>query len=386
MPSGTDGPDTLDGGPATGVQTSISGGPGDDLITNVGFGDGGAGNDTITGAYSPPFGNAGARGAQLLGGLGNDSLVGTDSADYFSGGAGNNTIVGGGGVDSAGNGDLIDVLGDSDLDGGYSRYLISETGTHNQLFIRLPNIHSTVNLTTGLAQVDIISGGVVRRLADLTFDHINWVSASGLTNSIMGSAGGDYFYVVGGENTVFGGAGGDTIVGGGDGHSQVNGNTGNDAISWSAPNGSAWLLGGQGDDAIGGNGGANIINGNLGNDSINGGLGPEHSTLRGGQGDDHISSGSAGNLIFGDLGNNEIYGSIAGSDTIHAGAGHDSVIGWHAGDLIQVDAGVTCTFTEVDWTGPQVDIGVRIKFSNGGQMDLHNTRLDSLQAGWIVSS
>ena len=93
--------------------------------------------------------------------------------------------------------------------------------------------------------------------------------------------------------------------------------------------------------------------------------------------DDVIHAGSGGDWISGDLGNNTIYGG-QGLDTFHAGAGHDAVSGWHAGDHVQVGAGVT-------WSVVQVNADVHITFSNGGEMDLLNTQSSSLQTGWIVS-
>jgi hypothetical protein len=64
-------------------------------------------------------------------------------------------------------------------------------------------------------------------------------------------------------------------------------------------------------------------------------------------------------------------------DSFHAGAGHDTIMDWHAGDHVLVDSGVTFTTT-------QVNADVHIAFSNGGEMDLLNTQLNSLQSGWIV--
>jgi hypothetical protein len=65
-------------------------------------------------------------------------------------------------------------------------------------------------------------------------------------------------------------------------------------------------------------------------------------------------------------------------DTFHAGAGHDVVNSWHAGDQVQVGAGTT-------WTVTQVNADVHIVFSNGGEMDLMKTQVSSLQSGWIVA-
>jgi len=137
-----------------------------------------------------------------------------------------------------------------------------------------------------------------------------------------------------------------------------------------------WLLGGQGNDQIDATAstGHNILHGNLGNDTLSAGAGGD--TLRGGQGDDVIHAGTGDDWISGDLGNNTIYGG-QGSDIFHAGAGHDTINGWHAGDHVAVDAGVTYTVT-------QVNADVHVVFSNGGEMDLLNTQQSSLQSGWII--
>ena len=88
-------------------------------------------------------------------------------------------------------------------------------------------------------------------------------------------------------------------------------------------------------------------------------------------------AGSGADWISGDLGNNTIYGG-QGMDTFRAGAGHDVVNGWHSGDHVQLDSGVTYTAT-------QVNGDVHIVFSNGGEMDLINVQQSALQTGWIGS-
>jgi beta-glucanase (GH16 family) len=177
------------------------------------------------------------------------------------------------------------------------------------------------------------------------------------------------------SNHVRGLAGNDSIVGGSQ-FNDINGNQGDDTIVGHSNVGD-WLLGGQGQDSIdaSASNGANIINGNIGADTLIGGSGAD--TLRGGQGDDVIHVGSGKAWVSGDLGNNTIYGG-SGQDTFHASAGHDVVNGWHDGDLVQVDQGVT-------WNATQVNGDVHVAFSNGGEMDLVNTQLQSLHSGWIFN-
>jgi Ca2+-binding RTX toxin-like protein len=176
-------------------------------------------------------------------------------------------------------------------------------------------------------------------------------------------------------NHIRGDAGNDSIVGGNQ-FNDINGNQGADTIVGHSTVGD-WLLGGQGHDSIDASAstGANVLNGNIGADTLVGGSGAD--TLRGGQGDDVIHAGNGDNVwISGDLGNNTIYGG-QGTDTFHATAGHDVVNGWHAGDHIQHDSGVTYQVS-------QVNADVHVTFSNGGEIDLLNTQQSSLQSGWIV--
>jgi Ca2+-binding RTX toxin-like protein len=201
---------------------------------------------------------------------------------------------------------------------------------------------------------------------------LSWVTITNI-QSVIGSPGADTLTAGPFGAVLRGQDGADSIVGGA-GFNQINGNKGDDTIVGHSQVGD-WLLGGQGNDLIEATAstGGNILNGNLGNDTISGGSGAD--SLRGGQGDDVIHAGSGSDWISGDLGSNTIYGA-QGMDTFHAGGGHDAVSGWHNGDHVQVDSGVTYRFS-------QVSADVRITFSNGGEMDLLNTQEASLQSGWI---
>jgi len=200
-------------------------------------------------------------------------------------------------------------------------------------------------------------------------------SAPVSTNTLTGTAGADSLTGTADvANHIRGWASNDYIVGGNQ-FNDINGNKGDDTIVGKSAVGD-WLLGGQGNDQIDATAstGHNILHGNLGNDTLSAGAGGD--TLRGGQGDDVIHAGTGDDWISGDLGNNTIYGG-QGSDIFHAGAGHDTINGWHAGDHVAVDAGVTYTVT-------QVNADVHVVFSNGGEMDLLNTQQSSLQSGWII--
>lgn len=348
------------------------GGDGDDRIYNATTAHGGNGADTLTAGHAPGWIN----GAALYGEGGDDSLVGGAWADSFYGGAGHNTIVGGGG------GDFINVfeLGDAHslTPIAYQNDVIQETGTGNTLsFADGPSdIHTVVDLSAGTAHVDEVSGGVTRRIADLTFNNIQTVWPSAGDDSILGSAGDDTLRGGDGTNTLFGGDGNDSIIGG-SGHNQVNGNKGADTIVGESSVGD-WLLGGQGDDSISGGGAADIINGNMGNDTLSASAyASSGSTLRGGQGDDVIGGGGRGDLIFGDLGHNTLTGGL-GADTFVGGAGHDVVTDFKAseGDHVLIGSGVT-------WQASQSGADVSIVLSNGGDLLLRNVQLNSLSTGWI---
>lgn len=197
----------------------------------------------------------------------------------------------------------------------------------------------------------------------------------GSNESVGAGAANDTIAALSGSNVLFGGAGNDSILGG-FGFDRINGNQGDDNIGGMSQTGD-WLLGGQGNDSIDASvsTGNNVINGNLGNDLLLGGSGAD--TMRGGQGDDIIHAGPGAAWISGDLGDNTIVGG-QGPDIFHAGAGDDQIVGWHDGDRVQVDSGVT-------WTMSQVNADVHVIFSNNGEMDLLNTQVSSLQTGWIFT-
>lgn len=194
-------------------------------------------------------------------------------------------------------------------------------------------------------------------------------------DSVVGGVGNDVIDGGAGRNTLYAGAGDDSIIGG-TGVNQINGNKGQDTIVGRSQSGDS-LFGGQGQDSIDASAstGHNYLNGNLGNDTLRGG--GSGDTLRGGQGDDVIYAGSGNDWISGDLGTNTIYGG-QGADTFHASPGHDLVDGWHAGDEVLVDAGVSYSVS-------QVGGDVHVVFSTGGEMDLIGVQKSSLPSGWIVS-
>ncbi|WP_120010680.1 DUF4214 domain-containing protein [Teichococcus vastitatis] len=102
--TGSAGNDTFDAQAIVAVGVTINGGAGDDTITGAAVASnlsGGAGNDAITGGNGAD---------SLSGGDGDDTLTGGAGADNLSGGAGNDIITGGLGADSLSGGAGVDTF------------------------------------------------------------------------------------------------------------------------------------------------------------------------------------------------------------------------------------------------------------------------------------
>jgi len=363
------GDDVLIFNSAHGSSSLSFAGAGNDLVYNANDIYGGDGNDTITGSYS----SGSSFGASLYGDSGDDSLIGTDRPDALWGGSGHNTIIG------AGGGDTIYVFrGGDPTDMDYRDDVVRETGGY---LLNLGGVYgttTTLDLGAGTGHIDIVSGGTVLRLADITFTGVPTIQDSNGSDSILGSTGNDTISAGNGQNTLFG-ADGDDRIEGGSGHNQINGNKGADTISGRSSVGD-WLLGGQGNDLIGAqSNGSDIINGNMGDDTIHGSSNGSE-TLRGGQGDDVITGGSVGDWITGDLGRNTLNGG-GGADTFHAGAGQDVVTDFNStdGDRVEVAHGFS-------YHASQSGADVQVAFSGGGSLLLQNTQLSGLSSGWIVAT
>ena len=276
-------------------------------------------------------------------------------------------------------------------DGGYDLVLWSEPqnwdpAAHQEITVPAQSV--TVQLSQPVGGYSIYdplqgataisSGNATSTISVSVTDHpiiieLHGAAPAGATTN--GADGADTLSGANGTSNTISGGGGDDSITGGDAFNRINGNQGADTIVGHSSVGD-WLLGGQGNDSIdaSASSGHNIINGNLGADTLSGGAGPD--TLRGGQVDDGIHAGSGRQGISGDLGTNTIYGG-QGLDTFHAGAGHDVINGWHAGDHVQVDQGVT-------WAVSQVNADLHVSFSNGGEVDLVGVQQSALASDWIV--
>lgn len=285
--TGTDDPDTLDGG------------NGDDTLTGLGGADsllGGNGHDSITG---------GEGNDTITGDAGNDSLFGGNGDDRIAIGAGNDLMLGGAGTDRLrlyNGSDLApgDTLSGTDGVSGSTletdRIQIFTAGTYDftgvaaSYFDRIDVVATsgTVNiiLTSAFAATaDADRNGTFGDLVLFGYDgtdtsnnppptaarvHLD-ASAFSATQSlhVFGQVGSaqvspDNFGGLNGNDTLVGGAGADVMVGGLGSDSLV-GNGGHDTLSGDA--GSDSLYGGDGDDRLMGGAGFDLLDGGAGNDT-----------------------------------------------------------------------------------------------------------------------
>ena len=122
---------------------------------------------------------------------------------------------------------------------------------------------------------------------------------------------------------------------------------GNDYME-SSGTGHDTLLGGAGNDTIIGSGshnflsagnGADYLQGSTGSDTLLGGSG--HDTLAAGSGHEMMMGGSGSTLfVAGDGNDTMISGSGADQFEFHSGGGQNVVMGWHDGDMIQIERGI----------------------------------------------
>ncbi|WP_415158130.1 hypothetical protein [Maritalea sp.] len=106
-----------------------------------------------------------------------------------------------------------------------------------------------------------------------------------------------------------------------------------------------FMSGAGGNDVISAGAGNDIVTGGSGNDTINGGDGKDflfgdegNDTISGGAGDDVILAGEGNDTVYGDAGDDAIYGG-EGNDTIHGGAGNDRILAGKGDDFINGGAG-----------------------------------------------
>ena len=196
------------------------------------------GNDTLIGGPGSDSMNGFAGNDDLSGWGGDDTLIGGDGDDSLNGGVGHDRLEGGAGSDF-----LLHAIWDNDtLDGG--------TGS-DILWLRNADTAVTVDLAAGT-----MVGGDAAGTATATVLNIEWVDAGELTQSVhlIGTNNNDLLRGGTRADRIFGGAGDDMVYGSafeananGD---ELHGGAGNDVVSAFGGHGS--LDGGPGNDVLAG--------------------------------------------------------------------------------------------------------------------------------------
>ena len=176
----------------------------------------------------------------------------------------------------------------------------------------------------------------------------NVINGTAKNDVICGLGGNDTIKGLGGNDVIDGGTGSDTVYGG-DGNDSIYGGTGDDKLRGDAGNDSFFgeagndaltggdgndnLRGGDGNDSVTGDAGNDISTGGAGNDTLNGGLGADtlsgevgDDKLLGGDGVDNLSGNDGVDNITGDAGNDRESGG-AGDDVLNGGVGDDALLG-----------------------------------------------------------
>jgi Ca2+-binding RTX toxin-like protein len=388
--AGTDGNDTLGGGPGadtiygSGGSDTIVGEAGNDTI-NAGSGDdnvqGGDGSDTINGndgndsltggpevdplsaanvhncndsdPSTPCITNADVTDT-INGGNGADNISGDAGPDILSGGDGNDSIIGGAGDDQ-----IQGNTGDDVITAGDGNDTVSGGDGNDQIFGQ--NGNDTLNGDAGDDSIvgslgnDTVDGGPGADWIlgdDGTLDRTKAPTAGGITLSgTDATAGNDTLSGGDGADIVYG-QGGDDTINGGDGNDELHGNAGADVMNGDA--GDDTMFGDAGPDTMNGGDGIDLMRGGTENDTMNGNAGDDtmfgdagSDTMHGNDGVDHMRGGTEVDLMYGDAGddvmngdagNDTMYGND-GNDSMHGDAGDDYMEGNNGADTMTGDAG-----------------------------------------------
>jgi Ca2+-binding RTX toxin-like protein len=377
--------------------------PGDNVPIEINFAYGGSGNDIIDfwnsslPAFIQTTLSGGPGNDTLLGGYSNDTVMGGDGNDSLEGGSGNDHLIGGAGNDifewnsalRAGDDTLEGGLGDDtfvvssndlviELDGGGNDTIFSATSNSLQFLSYVENIW-LFGTSTATATGN---------------DTANAIKGNEAANRLNGLGGQDSIDGGGGDDTIDGGEGNDAINGG-DGNDLMSGSLGNDIFDGASNlrTGADTMKGGAGDDTyvidstldvvvelykegtdtvvtgidlslegleienvrtfsgftanlkftgsaesnviMGGQGQDTLI-GASGNDTLDGGAGPD--LLDGGDGTDRLQGGDGADTLFGGSDSDTLLGS-EGDDVIDGSNGHDWLEGGAGSDLLSGAAG-----------------------------------------------
>jgi YD repeat-containing protein len=352
--TGTDGNDTLVGGPG---PDFLFGGAGDDSI------DGGTGDDALFGEAGNDTLHGGSGADALSGGLGNDAVYGDAGADRLWGQGGDDSLYGGDGADEITGGDGNDLF-----EGGQGDDLLIAGGTGFKTYqFDAGDGNDVLTFSSGARHIQfgagIASSNVKMFLspADAPQAYIRLQYTS--TDSVLielGSGAGllDYKFADGSlltqaslaaiakqsdtapyavpgtaaDNVLFANSVA-TLLEGGAGADQLFGSEGDDT-----------LHGGSGNDTLRGGGGGDVLEGGFGNDSLAGGQGSDTYRYARGHGSDTIEeeagAGDVNVLRFTDLNaaDVEYTREPSGSLMIHVRGSIDTIEikGWYSDTPIRL--------------------------------------------------
>ncbi|MEQ8498820.1 MAG: hypothetical protein RIB84_05455, partial [Sneathiellaceae bacterium] len=271
--------------------------------------DGGAGNDTITGADDVSLSYVGGSGTDWIragdgddtidGGDSNDTLYGEDGDDSMSGGSGTNYMEGGDGDDTMTAGDQNDTLkggdGDDVIDAGGGYNFVSggdgedtlyvtdgrstlQGDSDDDLFVARGGVTIDDNLDGGSGSDTLFSDGDIVFDGNARMSSIEAMEIGGQGGRVLGTGDSQSIDLDGmavtGVSEVDGGAGNDTITGtdsvglrltGGSGYDRLTGGKKDDTLDGGSENDS--LYGDSGDDLLIAGGGYDYLNGGSGSDT-----------------------------------------------------------------------------------------------------------------------
>jgi Ca2+-binding RTX toxin-like protein len=240
--------------------------------------DGGADNDTLTGANSPGTlsggpGNDSVRGRGTLNaGSGNDQLTGSPLADTLRGSSGRDVLDGGFGADDIAGGSNTDTLVYPGRPNGINVTVGSgnsnDGGPEDQTDSRRDTVRGDIEIVFGTNLNDVLVGD---RSAETL------ISFSG-DDFLVGNSGRDTLLGFDGNDLLIGRSGGDTVRGG-PGADRQFGKSGGDRLAGGADN--DFLRGGTGHDVMKGKTGIDRINARDGQRDVKINCGPGPRRLEG---------------------------------------------------------------------------------------------------------
>ena len=322
---------------ASEFQSDIDGTPGNDKLSNPGFGysliRGFEGNDTLSG---------GSGNDSLYGGAGDDSLTAGDGNNVIDGGAGNDEIDGDGDDDDT----VIGGSGDDTLYGGAGYDVAVFTGNFSDYTIAYlghdfydGETYVVVDTTPDRDGADRIFDFQLFQFADGTRD------ASQLRPRVDGTSGNDYRGGTLGSDFVYGFAGNDTLVGLG-GDDVLEGGSGNDALFGDAGEDSATFTGNYDEYVVSYDVDRKvfkIIDTVEGRDGVDTADGVESFRFADGTKTAadaaHIHFGTSGNDTLPGTSHNEIFFADGGNDSVQGAEGDDLLYGGYGDDTLDGGSG-----------------------------------------------